>query len=260
MDYRVLGRSGLSVSRIGFGAFKIGRNEGIKYPQGYALPDDAAVGRLCDDLLALGVTYFDTAPAYGLSEERLGRLLAARHASHGRPLVISTKVGETFEHGRSTYDFSAAALRASIERSAARLQRSTLDLVFIHAHGDDRAILQDTDAVATLQQLKAAGRLRAIGFSGKTPAAAQAALDWADVLMVEYHLEDRTHEGLIAAAAARGVGVVVKKGLASGRLPAPAAIRFVLQNPGVGSMVIGGLDARHFAENVGLLEPPEARH
>ena len=77
-------------------------------------------------------------------------------------------------------------------------------------------------------------------FSGKTPAGAVAALEWADVLMVEYHLNDESHADVIAASASRGVGVVVKKGLASGHLPPSEALRFVLGNPHVASVIVGG--------------------
>jgi aryl-alcohol dehydrogenase-like predicted oxidoreductase len=68
--------------------------------------------------------------------------------------------------------------------------------------------------------------------------------------MVEYNLDDRSHAPVIARAAAAGVGVVVKKGLGSGRLPAGDAIGFVLANPGVVSMVVGTLDLAHLRENV----------
>ena len=90
----------------------------------------------------------------------------------------------------------------------------------------------------------------AVGFSGKTVAGARAALAWADAIMVEYHLEDRTHEAVIAEAAAAGVGVIVKKGLASGRLPADEAIRFVLANEAVNSLIVGGLNLGHLRENI----------
>ena len=76
------------------------------------------------------------------------------------------------------------------------------------------------------------------------------AIEWADVLMVEYHREDRSHEPVIREAHERGIGVVVKKGLASGRLPPAESIRFVLGQPGVSSLIIGSLDAGHLAENV----------
>ena len=92
MVKRRLGRSAIEVSPIGFGSFKIGRNTGVKYPQAYELPDDDAVAKLTDGLLDLGINYIDTAPAYGLSEERLGAVLSGRRGD----VVLSTKVGETF--------------------------------------------------------------------------------------------------------------------------------------------------------------------
>jgi aryl-alcohol dehydrogenase-like predicted oxidoreductase len=215
--------------------------------------------RLCDALLEMGVNYFDTAPAYGVSEERLGRLLVERLGPRAKALVISTKVGERFDAGESVYDFSAAAVRDSVARSQELLRRKPLDLVLVHAHADDLAILRDTEVVVVLQELKTHGQIRTIGFSGKTVAAAEAALPWADVLMVEYHMDDLSHAAIIAAAAAANRGVVVKKGLASGRLPAEAAVPFVLRNAGVGSMVIGGLDVSHFAANVAAADHLEAR-
>jgi len=246
MDHRPLGKTGLGVVPLGFGAFKIGRNQGIKYAHGYELPGLSEVQELVDGLLALGVDYFDTAPAYGLSEERLGKTLPA----HRDGLVISTKVGELFEDGVSHYDFTDAGVRHSVSRSLARLNRQTLDIVFIHSNGQDDHILHQTDVVSTLKSLKADGVIKNIGFSGKTVAGAAASLAWADVLMVEYHLEDRSHEQIIAEAADQGVGVVVKKGLASGRLPAEQAIEFVLKNPGVSSLIVGGLNLAHIQSNV----------
>ena len=77
-------------------------------------------------------------------------------------------------------------------------------------------------------------------------------LDWADAVMVEYHLDDRSHEAVIREAAGRGVGVVVKKGLAAGHLPPDESIRFVLRNRDVGSLVIGGLNRAHIQANVAL--------
>ena len=75
MVHRRLGRTGRHVSPIGFGAFKIGRNQGIKYASAYDLPDETAVAALLEGVLDLGINLIDTAPAYGLSEERIGRAL-----------------------------------------------------------------------------------------------------------------------------------------------------------------------------------------
>ncbi len=231
---------------IGFGAFKIGRNEGIKYARGYRLPDEASVARLLGGVLDLGINYIDTAPAYGISEQRIGQAIAGRRAE----LVLSTKVGETWADGRSSFDFTAPGVRASVHRSLRRLRTDVIDIVFIHSSGDDLAILRETDVVAELHELRDAGLVRAIGLSGKTIEGARAALTWADVIMVEYHLDDCSHAGIIAEAADADVGVVVKKGLASGRLDAGEAIRFILGTPGVGSLVVGSLDLDHLRENV----------
>lgn len=254
MTLRQLGRTGLAVTPIGFGAFKIGRNEKTKYAQAYALPDEQTVARLLNGILDLGVTYLDTAPAYGLSEERIGRAIAHRRSE----FILSTKVGETFEKGESRYDFSAAGVRSSVERSLGRLHTDILDIVFIHSDGRDVEIQMSTDAVATLCDLKQQGLVRAIGLSGKTVEGARLALGWADAIMVEYHLDDPSHAEVIAAAAARGVGVVVKKGLASGTLAPADAIRFVLGNAGVTSLVAGGLNIDHIRTNVSIASQARA--
>lgn len=245
MHMRPLGQSGLLVTPLGFGAFKIGRNEKIKYPQPYDLPDDAAVERLLNGVLDAGINLIDTAPAYGISEERIGKFVSHRR----NEFVLSTKVGERFIDGESSFDFTGPGVRASVAESLRRLRTEVLDIVFVHSNGDDLAIQQQTDVVSTLQKLKHAGYVRAIGFSGKTPAGAEAALAWADVVMVEYHLNDLSHADVIATAASRNVGIVVKKGLASGHLPPAEALRFVLSNPRVTSVIVGGLSLEHLREN-----------
>ena len=108
----------------------------------------------------------------------------------------------------------------------------------------------------TLHQLRAEGLVRAIGFSGKTVQGARAALVWADAIMVEYHLDDRSHAGAIAEADRSDVGVVVKKGLASGGLDPAKAIPFVLNTTGVGSLLIGALNEDHIRQNIRQAEAP----
>ncbi len=256
MDRRRLGKCGLTVSPIGFGAFKIGRNVGIKYAQGYDLPNDSEVDHLLNTVLDLGINYIDTAPAYGLSEERIGRAISSRRSE----FVLSTKVGETFEDGCSTYDFSEQGVRCSVARSRERLGSDELDIVLVHSDGNDLHVLNETDVVATLMSLRDSGVIKAIGFSGKTIEGARAALQWADVLMVEYHGRDQSHGAVIAEAAEAGVGVVVKKGLASGAIGPAEAIPFVLGTAGVANLVIGGLVAKHIQANIRLAEATSTAH
>ena len=176
---------------------------------------------------------------------RIGNSVAHRR----NEFVLSTKVGETFTDGQSTFDFSAAGVRTSLERSLRNLKTDVLDLVFIHSNGNDQQILNETDTVETLQDFRSRGLIKAIGMSGKTVDGAMQALDWADALMVEYHIQDTNHSHVIAKAAAYGIAVFVKKGLASGKLPASEAIQFVLTNPNVTSLIIGGLNLDHFRDN-----------
>ncbi|MFN0197980.1 MAG: aldo/keto reductase [Planctomycetaceae bacterium] len=246
MQHRPLGNSVLVLPAIGYGAFKIGRNQGIKYAQPYDLPSDGDCERLLNSVLDAGITYIDTAPAYGISEERIGKFISHRRGE----FVLSTKVGEEFSDGVSRYDYSANAVHSSITRSLHRLKTDVLDIVFIHSHGEDVKIQQETDVVETLRKLKAAGTIRAIGLSGKTVEGARLALDWADAIMVEYHLQNPSHSDVMHAARERGIGVVVKKGLSSGQLSAGEAIRFVLDHPAVSSVVIGGLNFSHLQENI----------
>lgn len=246
MHTRPLGNTGLNVGPIGFGAFKIGRNAKIKYPSAYDLPDEADVARLLDGLIDLGICHFDTAPAYGLSEERIGSWLADRSAA----VVISTKVGELFANGESRYVFDELSVRTSVANSLRLLRRDVLDIVLIHTPANDVEVLSETPVVDTLRALQAAGDIRAIGLSGKTPEGAMLALDWADVLMVEFNTDDQSHAEVMQLAGQRGIGVLVKKGLASGHLPAEEAIPFVLNQAGVTSLVVGGLNLQHMAENL----------
>lgn len=240
-----MGDTRRALSLIGFGAFKIGRNTGTKYPDGYALPDSGAVERLLNAVLDLGINLIDTAPAYGVSEERIGAAIGHRRDE----FFLSSKVGETFENGHSAYDFSAVAVRCSIERSLRRLRTDFLDYVFVHANRDDVGVLDDTEAASALVACRDQGLTRRIGFSGYSAEALRASLGWADAIMVEYHQDDPSLEVVMAEAAAGGVDVIVKKGLASGRLAAAEAVRFVLSNADVTSLVIGGLNIEHIREN-----------
>ena len=242
---RSIGQSGLTVPPLGFGAFKIGRNQGVKYPGPYDLPDSAAVSRLLNAVLDIGCSLIDTAPAYGLSEQRIGEAIGHRRSE----FVLSTKVGETWADDQSRYDFTEAAVRRSLEQSLTNLKTDVLDIVFIHSNGEDRRILLETDVVPILHEYRSRGTIRAIGLSGKTIEGAELAIKWADILMIEYHLNDTSHAQVMKRAAEAGVSVFIKKGFSSGMLAPEESIRFVLGNSAVTSLVVGGLNFDHFREN-----------
>lgn len=257
MELRSLGGTDLRVSPLGLGTVKFGRNQGVKYPHSFELPTDRAIVDLLETAWDLGINLLDTAPAYGVSEERLGRLLPQCR----REWVIVTKVGETFSEGLSCFDFSAAATRASVERSLRRLGVEALDAVLIHSNGDDLAVLSDTEALSTLRDLQQAGWIRAVGMSTKTVAGGLRAVECCDVAMVTYNLRERADLPVIHAAQAANKGILLKKALHSGHLdavahanPVLASLQLIYAESGVSSVIVGTLNPAHLRANAAAAE------
>ena len=141
-------------------------------------------------------------------------------------------------------------MHESIAQSLRRLRTDAVDILFLHASRDDLRVLDETAALETLVAAKERGDTRTIGFSGYTPAGFRRALPWCDAIMVVYHPDDTALGNVIDEAADKGVTVIVKKGLASGRLAGPDAIRFILSNANVASVAIGSLSVKHMADNL----------
>lgn len=256
MELRELGSTGIAVSPLGLGTVKIGRNEQVKYPRGFTIPDDAAVRDLLALARELGINLVDTAPAYGTSEERLGKLLPDRD-----DWIIVTKVGEIFENGQSRFDFSADHTRLSVERSLRRLGRDMVDIVLVHSDGDDMRIIEHEGALEELDRLKSAGLIRAFGMSTKTTEGGLWIVEHTDVVMATCNPVDTHDLPVIACAAELHKGVLVKKGLMSGHADAAAggggieaAMQYVFGTPGVSSMITGTINPRHLRDNVAIVE------
>ncbi len=258
MELRALGSTGIAVSVVGLGAVKLGRNRGLRHGA-FELPTDEAACELLATAREVGINLIDTAPAYGVSEERLGALLAGRRDEW----VICTKAGEEFDGERSAFDFSAGAVRASVERSLRRLRTDRLDVVLLHSDGkDEEAIGRGAGA---LEALKREGKVRAIGASTKSVAGAMLAARTMDVVMLSLN-PAYPAEGVAAAEAGRlGKGVLVKKALAGGSLgeigaasgagdPVEQSLRFVFGHAGVTSVVLGTLSPAHLRHNTACAE------
>lgn len=212
--HRPLGSTGLMVSALGLGTVKLGRDQGVKYPNGFQIPDDDDAKMLLKLSRDLGINLIDTAPAYGRSEERLGPLLRGQR----NDWVIVSKVGEEFTHGVSHHDFSALHTRRSVERSLQRLETDFIDLVLVHSDGNDLAILNECEVYQTLAELKREGKIRGFGLSGKTVDGGLKALENGDCAMVTYNLNEQTEKPVIDYAATHGKAILVKKALASGHV------------------------------------------
>jgi aryl-alcohol dehydrogenase-like predicted oxidoreductase len=249
--HRPLGDSGLIVSPLGLGTVKLGRDQGVKYPNGFTIPDDAAARALLDQARGLGINLIDTAPAYGVSEERLGPLLRGQREDW----VIVSKVGEEFIGGQSSFDFSPRHARQSLERSLQRLETDRIDLLLVHSDGNDVAILRDSGVYETLAELKREGKIRAFGLSGKTVEGGLLALQQGDCAMVTYNLAEQGERAVLDHAAAHHKGILVKKALASGHAvlagedPLRASFELVFGHPGVTAAIVGTINPQHLAAN-----------
>jgi len=259
MELRNLGTTGIRVSPLGLGTVKLGRNQQVKYPRPFELPDDRAVRALLGLAADLGMNLLDTAPAYGSSMERLGRLLpGSRH-----DWVIVSKVGEDFAEGQSRFDFGYDYTVRTVEDSLRTLRTDYLDAVLIHSDGDDLRILEPV--VAALRHLKERGLIRAHGLSGKTLAGGLRAVAELDLVMVTCNPAYPDEIPVLEAAARQGTGVLIKKGLQSGQLTGLSAcdaqaghgvreaLRFIFSQPGVSSLIIGTLSPKHLRANVAAL-------
>lgn len=246
MQKRRLGSTDIDVSILGLGTVKFGRNQGVKYPTAFQLPTDAEIRYLLDHARTLGINLLDTAPAYGTSEARLGKLLGNR-----TDWIITTKVGEEFSAGISHFDFSPAHIIHSIERSLARLNTDYLDIVLVHSNGDDEAIIENHQVFATLAELKKAGKIRAFGMSTKTEAGGLKTIADADVAMVTFNTEAQADRCVISDAHRQHKGILIKKALASGHISVPIidSMRFIFNEPGVSSVIVGTLNPTHLSEN-----------
>ena len=136
----------------------------------------------------------------------LGALLTQR-----QDWVICSKVGEEFNAGHSHYDFSAAQVRRSIERSLRRLKTDYLDIVLIHSDGRDEALLRDGECLEALQRCRDAGLLRTIGMSTKTVAGGLLAVEKTDVVMVTVNPDAQADAAVIGHDPALHKGVLIKK-------------------------------------------------
>lgn len=247
-----LGNTGLYVSQIGLGTVKFGRNQKINYPHPFELPTDREISNLLANAKEVGINLLDTAPAYGTSEERLGKLL-----THRDTWIICTKVGEEFSEGTSHFNFSTASVISSIERSLKRLRTDYLDLVLVHSDGNDKKIIEETPIFATLAELKAKGFIRSFGMSTKTIEGGTLTVELADIVMMTYNPIHTAEKSVIAYAHQHGKGVLIKKALASGHLnkipsenPIKYCTDFIYKQAGVSSIIIGTLNNHHLEQVV----------
>jgi aryl-alcohol dehydrogenase-like predicted oxidoreductase len=263
MTPRAFGRTGLAVSPLGLGAGELG--------------DPALAEREVEALLRgaveAGVTLIDSARSYGASEERVGRYLAPVRDR----VVLSTKVGYGVE---GVPDWTGECVRRGVDQALARMATDRIEIV--HLHSCPIEVLERGDVIAALHEARGQGKLVAAAYSGDNEA-----LQWAaasgqfDSLQLSWNLCDQRAAGVIAAAAAAGLGVIAKRPLANAPwrfaerpvgqdaetywerwqalappLPVPPdelAARFAAHTPGVASAIVGTRRIENLRRNAELV-------
>jgi len=274
MDYRLLGKTGMRVSIIGFGASPLGDVFGVT--------DEAEGIRAVHMAIDNGINYFDVAPLYGLTvaETRLGKALEGRRDK----VFLATKC---CRDNFTTVDFSAARVAASVDESLRRLRTDHVDVLQIHdvEFGDRRRIVEETLPAA--RKVQQAGKARFVGITGLPVRYLRLVAEQCDPDTIltwgHYNLvEDEMDEELTPLCAERGIGLInasplhqrllTEKGApewhraprpvlemaprlaalckASGVDIADVAMRFCLDHPGVATTIVGMSKTRHVESNL----------
>lgn len=258
MKYTTLGQTEISISALGLGTVKLGRNQQVKYPETFIIPDDNAVRNLLRCAQAHGINLLDTAPAYGNSEERLGQLLSPNDRKNW---VICSKVGEEFVNGQSHFDFTSTHVQQSIHRSLQRLNTDYLDIVLVHSDGNDCSIIEEYEIFATLAALKRQGIIRAYGMSSKSIEGGLACVNQADIAMITYNPIEMEQLPVLDAAHELNKGILIKKALASGHVnkfasddPIRTSLEFIFKHPAVNSVIVGTINPDHLQQNINIID------
>ncbi len=279
---RSLGRTGLETTLIGFGALEIGRDWGVGSEQERRRPDESEAGETLQCVLGLGVNLIDTASAYHRSEERIGKSLKGVP----REYILATKCGEHNREPDTYYDFSYGAIRDSIRTSLRLLQTDVIDVLQIHFGPDPERVLDDGGCVRAMKEARDAGQVKFLGAS-VNGTVLDRCIDSGDfdVVQVGYSLLNQADEERIARAKARGIGVLIRSGLAGGWLTSRAlrmrpserpagverlldlchgdtalltalALHFIARNEGVSSMLIGSKSCENLSHAIRLVGSP----
>lgn len=237
MEYTTLGRSGLKISRLGFGGIPIQR------------VDAAKTRELMEKLAQNGINYIDTARGYTVSESYLGEALLGIRDQ----FVLATKsMARTKE-----------AMAKDIDVSLANLQTDYMDLYQVHnpSLAELKAVCEPGGALEALMEAKAAGKVRHLGVTAHMADVFEYALTlpWVETIMFPYNIVETQGEALMKRAHEQGVGIIAMKPLAGGALEnATLALRFIVQNDDVSVVIPGMYDVREIEQNLAAINDTSA--
>jgi aryl-alcohol dehydrogenase-like predicted oxidoreductase len=198
MQKRIFGNTGLEVSIVGLGAGHIGDGN----------QNEKSIERFLNEILDLGINFIDTARAYGLSEQRIGKYLS--HRRH--EFILSTKVGYDVQWKP---DWTYESVTGGVDQALKLMKTDYIDIVHLHSCSKD--ILEKGDVIQALEEVKKTGKVRFIAYSGENEA-----LDFAigtgrfDSIQTSVNICDqRGITNYLPKAAESGLGVIAKRPIAN---------------------------------------------
>ncbi len=285
----MLGRTGLEVTKLGYGAMEL---RGPAGGRGRTI-DPADAHAILHAVLDAGINFIDTSPDYGDSEELIGAAISGRRDE----FFLASKCGCPIdqpappEGERPPHVFTPENIRAGVEQSLRRMKVDHIDIVQFHV-SPSREQLEEHGAVEALAALRDEGKVRFLGMSGTLPNIPDhIAMDVFDAFQIPYSALEREHEQVITDAASAGSGTIIRGGVARGQpdkmpavadLPAPWAetmqqmaqarrdrweaadlddlldgatrseftLRFTLSHPEMHTTIVGTANPDHLAANV----------
>jgi aryl-alcohol dehydrogenase-like predicted oxidoreductase len=269
----VLGRTGLDVTRLSFGAMEI---RGSRIWNGRAVTDQQAE-TILNTVLDEGINFIDTANDYGRSEEFIGKYIAHRRKEY----YLATKCGCTVVRKDEDTDdtphvWTRDNLFRGLEESLGRMKTDYIDIMQLH--NPPVEVTEKNHLVDALKEMQQQGKVRFIGISTTLPHL-PIYLKWGvfDSFQIPYSALERDHEDWISRTAEAGIGTVIRGGVARGevgiglgnedrwkkfeeasldelREPRESRtaflLRFTLSHPNVNTIIVGTLYPEHLRENI----------
>ena len=255
---------------------------GLRGPRtwGVRVVSDSDADVFLNAVLDAGINFIDTAPDYGVSEERIGQFIASRRSEY----ILATKCGCDYQqhddHLEVIHTWTRDVLLRNLETSLERMQTDYIDLM--QFHGGDAETIKCAGLVETLLEFKSQGLIRFIGSSNSIPnLQGMIELDVFDTFQIPYSCLAPSHHDLITAAADTGAGIIIRGGIAHGgpdaEIQRPALndvwtaaglddllseemnraeliLRYTLSHPHCHTTIVGTCNHHHLAENVRTLD------
>lgn len=271
-----LGRTGLEVTKLGFGAMEI---RGPRIWSGRPVTDSEAE-TILNAVLDAGINFIDTAYDYGLSEEYIGRFISKRRSEY----FLATKCGCTVvnagDHDETPHVWTRDNLLHNIDKSLKRMKTDYVDLLQLHNPTVEQT--EEGKLIDVLKEIQASGKARWIGISSTLPHITKYIESGEfDVFQIPYSALERDHENSIIKAAQAEAGTIIRGGvgrgepgvglgdtnrwaawekakldelLDEGESRTAFLLRFTLSHPGMSTTIVGTKNPDHLAENMRIAE------